>query len=414
MKSPHHEHEDQTAELAETRSLKKGDTLTLPPNNLKTPVEITLAPNAEHPATLTIYRVENLQKNLDGDPYLFVGDKAVGDLHGPSCYREQTFDPEAAYVIASETDVSATQDDAGFIMLYAGQTITIGREQAGSPPSLRENSYVSRGHLILSVDEGPVDKETGGLTIEDTSLNGTQVRFRPASPWDDLREAPTVLSEPDGLPSLIVSYDDARFTPSSSGELPSLAAPYPSAAEKNSDELPSLTPRDEQSVGAEVSPKQAEPSHDQGELMDEMPHRVKELLEWRSRAIDFAKEQVEGMLSALHKNGGSKLKRHLNRIEREASNLTSIANTGSELLSTTLASSVDNETRELLEQSQEMYKRLLDSLDTLLTCMPTDSMDLSAYNEQAEFGWNIAGVKELIRGIRAVDQKLIHRFNQEG
>ena len=125
-------------------------------------------------------------------------------------------------------------------------------------------------------------------------------------------------------------------------------------------------------------------------------------------------EQVEGMLSALHKNDGSKLKRHLNRIEREASNLTSIANTGSELLSTTLASSVDNETRELLEQSQEMYKHLLDGLNTLLTCTLTDLMDLSAYNSQVEFRWNITGVKELIGGIQTVDQKLIHRFNQEG
>lgn len=392
MKSPHHEHEDQTAELAETRLLENGGMLELSSGNFVTPVEITLAPNADHPAVLTIYRAENLQKNTDGSPCLFAGEKSAGAFHGPSCYRKETFDPEAAYVIVSEADVSATQDDAGFIMLYAGQTITIGREQAGSLSSLRENPYVSREHLVLSVDE-----KTGGLTIEDTSTNGTQVKFMPDSPWDNLCEAPT--GSPESL---------------SSDGLPSLAAPYPSAAEKNGDELPSLIPRDEQSVGAEVSPKQAEPSHDQGELMDEMPHRVKELLEWRSRAIDFVKEQVEGMPSALHKNDGSKLKRHLDSIERETSNLTSIANTGSELLSTTLASSVDNETRELLEQSQEMYKRLLDSLKTLLTCMPTDSMDLSAYNEQVEFGWNIAGVKELIRGIRAVDQKLIHRFNQEG
>lgn len=383
MKSPHHEHEKQIAELVETRLLENGYTLTLPPNNLKTPVEITLAPNAEHPATLTIYRVENLQKNC-----------------------EQTFDPEAAYVIVSEADVSATQDDAGFIMLYAGQTITIGREQAGSPPSLRENSYVSRGHLILSADEGSTDKETGGLTIEDTSLNGTQVRFRPASPWDDLREVPTALSEPDGLPSLIVPYD-ARFTPSSSGELPSLAAPYPSAAEKNGDELPSLIPRDKQLVGTEVSPKQAEPSHDQGELMDEMSRRVKELLERRSRAIGFVGEQVEGMLSALHKNDGGKLKRHLDSIERETSNLTSIANTGSELLSTTPVRLVNNETRELLEQSQEIYKRLLEGLENLSTRTPADSMDLSAYNSQVEFRWNITGVEELIGGIRAVDKELI-------
>ncbi len=411
MKSPHHEHEKQIAELAETRLLKKGDTLTLPPNNLKTPVEITLAPNAKDPATLIVYRVD--QPQTDRESRLFMGNKGAGGLHETFHNREQTFDPEAAYVIVSEADVSATQDDAGFIMLYAGQTITIGREQAGSPPSLRENSYVSRGHLILSVDEGSTDKETGRLTIEDTSLNGTRVRFSSASPWDDLREAPTALSEPDGLPSLIVPYDD-RFTPSSSGELPPLAAPSYPPVTRESSELPSLISRDEQSVGTEVSPKQAEPSHDQGELMDEMPHRVKELLEWRSRAIGFVGEQVEGMLSALHKNDGSKLKRHLNRIEREASNLTSIANTGSELLSTTLASSVDNETRELLEQSQEMYKHLLDGLNTLLTCTLTDLMDLSAYNSQVEFRWNITGVKELIGGIQTVDQKLIHRFNQEG
>lgn len=362
MKSPHHEHEKQIAELVETRLLENGDTLTLSPNNLKTPVEITLASNADHPVTLTIYRVENLQKNC-----------------------EQTFDSSAAYVIVSEADVSATQDDAGFIMLYAGQTITIGREQAGSLSSLRENPYVSREHLVLSVDE-----KTGGLTIEDTSTNGTQVKFMPDSPWDNLCEVPT--GSPESL---------------SSDGLPSLAAPYPSAAEKNGDELPSLISRDKQSVGTEVSPKQAEPSRDQGELMDEMSRRVKELLEWRSRAIDFVEEQVKGMLSALHKNDSSKLKRHLNGIEREASSLTSIANTGSELLSTTLASSVDNETRELLRQSQEMYKRLLEGLETLLTCMLTDSMDLSAYNSQVEFRRSIAAVKELIGGIQTVDQELI-------
>ena len=369
MKSPHHEHEDQTAELAETRLLENGGMLELSSGNFVTPVEITLAPNADHPAVLTIYLAENLQKNTDGSPCLFAGEKSAGAFHGPSCYRKETFDPEAAYVIVSEADVSATQDDAGFIMLYAGQTITIGREQAGSLSSLRENPYVSRGHLILSVDE-----KTGGLTIEDTSTNGTQVKFMPDSPWDNLCEAPT--GSPESL---------------SSDGLPSLAVPYPSAAEKNGDELPS-----------------------QGELMDEMPHRVKELLEWRSRAIDFVEEQVEGMLSALHKNDSSKLKWHLNKIGHETSSLTSIANTGSELLSTTLASSVDNETRELLKQSQEMYKYLLDSLKTLLTCMPTDSMGLSAYNSQVEFRRNIAGVKESTGGIRAVDRKLIHRFNQEG
>lgn len=361
MKSPHHEHEKQIAELVETRLLENGDTLTLSPNNLKTPVEITLASNADHPVTLTIYRVENLQKNC-----------------------EQTFDSSAAYVIVSEADVSATQDDAGFIMLYAGQTITIGREQAGSLSSLRENPYVSREHLVLSVDE-----KTGGLTIEDISTNGTQVKFMPDLPWDNLCEVPT--GSPESL---------------SSDGLPPLAAPSYPPVTRESGELSSLIPRDEQ-VGTEVSPKQAEPSHDQGGLMDEMSRRVKELLEWRSRAIDFVEEQVKGMLSALRKNDSSKLKRHLNGIEREASDLTSIANTGSELLSTTLASSVDNETRKLLEQSQEMYKRLLDSLDTLLTCMLTDSMDLSAYNSQVEFRRNIDGVKELTGGIRAVDKELI-------
>lgn len=386
MKSPHHEHEGQTAELAETRLLENGGMLELSSGNFVTPVEITLAPNADHPAVLTIYLAENLQKNTDGSPCLFAGEKSAGAFHGPSCYRKETFDPEAAYVIVSGADVSAAQGDAGFIMLYAGQTITIGREQAGSLSSLRENPYVSREHLVLSVDE-----KTGGLTIEDTSTNGTQVKFMPDSLWDSLCEAPT------GSP---------ESSPSSDG-LPSLAVPYPSAAEKNGDELPSLIPRDEQSVGTEVSPKQAEPSHDQGELMDEMSRRVKELLERRSRAIGFVGEQVEGMLSALHKNNGSKLKRHLNGIERGAGNLTSIANTGSELLSTTLASSVDNETRELLKQSQEMYKRLLEGLETLLTCILTDSMDLSSYNSQVEFRRNIAAVKELIGGIQTVDQELI-------
>lgn len=411
MTLPPYEHKDQTAELAEIRSLENGDMLELSRDSFRTPVEITLAPNADHPAALTIYLAENLQKNTDGSPCLFAGEKSAGAFHGPSCYHEQTFDPEAAYVVVSEADISATQD-AGFIMLYAGQTITIGREQAGSPPSLREDPYVSREHLILSVD-----KKTGGLTIEDTSTNGTQVKFMPNSPWDSLCEAPTGSPESpssDRSPSLVVPYD-ARFTSSlSSDGLPSLVAPH-SPATQGSGELPSLIPRDEQLVGTEVSPEQAEPGHDQGGLMDEMSRRAKELLEWRSRAIGFVGEQVEGMLSALHKNDSGKLKQHLDRIERETSSLTSIAaNTGSELLSTTLASSVDNETRELLEQSQEMYKHLLDGLNTLLTCTLTDLMDLSAYNSQVEFRWNITGVKELIGGIQTVDQKLIHRFNQEG
>lgn len=255
------------------------------------------------------------------------------------------------------------------------------------------------------------------------------MRFSPASPWDDLCEAPTALSEPeqtaepsssaagsnsheslpfpsDGLPSLIVPYDD-RFTPSSSGELPSLAAPYPSVAEKNGDELPSLIPRDERSVGAEVSPQQAEPSHDQGELMDEMSRRVKELLERRSRAIGFVGGKMKEMSEALQEGDGDVLNQCLNEIRHEAGGLTAIANTGSELLSTTPVSSVDNETRELLEQSQEMYKRLLEGLETLLTCMLTDSMDLSSYNSQVEFRRSIAGVKELIGGVQTVDQELI-------
>lgn len=162
MKSPHHEHEDQTAELAETRLLENGGMLELSSGNFVTPVEITLAPNADHPAVLTIYRAENLQKNTDGSPCLFAGEKSAGAFHGPSCYRKETFDPEAAYVIVSEADVSAAQGDAGFIMLYAGQTITIGREQASSPPSLNKNPHVSRGHLILSVDKKPVDKKLVG------------------------------------------------------------------------------------------------------------------------------------------------------------------------------------------------------------------------------------------------------------
>ena len=393
MKSPHHEHEDQTAELPEIRSLENGGTLELSSGNFVTPAEITLAPNAKHPAILTIYRAENLQKNTDGSPCLFAGEKSAGAFHGPSCYREEEFDPEAAYVVVSEADVSATQGDAGFAVLYAGELVTIGREQAGSLSSLRENSYVSREHLVLSVDE-----KTGGLTIEDTSTNGTQVKFMPDSPWDSLCEAPT------GSPE----------SSSSSDELPPLAAPSYPPVTRESGELPSLISRNEQSVGTEVSPEQAEPSHDQGELMDEMSRRVKELLEWRSRAIGFVGGKMKEMSEALQEGDGDVLNQCLNEIRHEAGGLTAIANTGSELLSTTLASSVDNETRELLGQSQEMYRRLLDSLNTLLNCMSTDSMDLSAYSGQAEFGWNITGVKELIRGIRAVDQKLIHRFNQEG
>lgn len=385
MKSPHHEHEKQIAELAETRSLENGGMLELSSGNFVTPVEITLAPNADHPAVLTIYLAENLQKNTDGSPCLFAGEKSAGVFHGPSCYREEEFDPEAAYVIVSEADVSAAQGDAGFAVLYAGEPVTIGREQAGSLSSLRENSYVSREHLVLSVDE-----KTGGLTIEDTSTNGTQVKFMPDSPWDNLCEAPT--GSPESL---------------SSDGLPSLAAPYPSAAEKNGDELPSLIPRDEQLVGTEVSPEQAEPSHDQGELMDEMSRRVKELLERRSRAIGFVGGKMKEMSEALQEGDGDVLNQCLNEIRHEAGGLTAIANTGLELLSTALASSVDNKTRESLRQSQEMYKRLLEGLETLLTCTPTDSIDLSAYNEQAEFGWNITGVEELIGGIRAVDKELI-------
>lgn len=411
MKSPHHEHKDQTAELPEIRSLENGAMLELSSGNFVTPAEITLAPNADHPATLIIYRAENLQKNTDGSPCLFVGDKAAGAFHESSCYREQTFDPAAAYVIVSEADVSAAQGGAGFVVLYAGEQITIGREQAGRLSSLRENSYVSREHLVLSVDE-----KTGGLTIEDTSTNGTQVKFMPDSPWDSLCEAPTGSPESpssDGLPSLVVSYD-ARFASSlPSDELPSLAASHSPVAHV-SGELPSLIPRDGQPVDPEASAGHVEPSHDQGELMDEMSRRVKELLEWRSRAIAFVGGKMKEMSEALQEGDGDVLNQCLNEIRREASGLAVIANTGSELLSTTPVSSVDNKTGELLRQSQEMYKRLLESLENLSTRTPADSMDLSAYSGRAEFGWSIAGLKELISGIQAVDQELIHRFNQEG
>lgn len=287
--------------------------------------------------------------------------------------------------------------------------------------------------------------------------NNTRVTFGPASPWDDLREAPTALSKPEqtmessllescptvepavqpvespswtggavdpssheslssssgGLPSLVVPYD-ARFTPPPpSDELPPLTVDTthftPVAAEDS--ELPPLIPRDEQPVGTELSPGQVELGHDQGESVEGKLHQVKELLGRRLRAVEFVREQLKGVLSALNDDDSDKLKWHIDKIRGNASQLKAIATTGSDILSVALSSVVGSQVGEPLSESQEKYNHLLESLDSLSARAQTDSIDLGNYHWRVGFNQKVTEVNGLIKGIRAVDQELIPHFN---
>lgn len=380
--------------------LKNGETISFSPEEMPSEIVLLLGGSASRgiePVRLRILNVSDWPVSHSGR--LVYSDQETKNKYNNDRY---TIDPTCRFLVVSEDpDLEHAQGMKG---IRPDKPVIIGRDSECERFPELNNVSVSRHHIKIVCDED------GRLTIADTSTNGTQVKFMPDSPWDSLCEAPTGSPESspssDGLPSLVVPHD-ARFTSSlSSDGLPSLAVPH-SPATQGSGELPSLIPRDDQLVGTELSPEQAEPSHDQEEPVEGKLRQMKELLEQRLCTVDFVEEQLKGALSALDEDNGDKLERHMDMIRDNASQLKAIATTGSDLLSVAPSSVVGSQVAELFSESQEKYNHLLEGLRILSTRVQTDSIDLGNDHWRVGFRQQVTEVNGLIKRIRAVDQELI-------
>lgn len=205
-----------------------------------------------------------------------------------------------------------------------------------------------------------------------------------------------------------------RLAESPSEELPSLV-PAPDESEKTttaSQPLPPLTPYRQEEQPSKVN--ETAPSEEKKSFIGEEVRSIMgRLLTGRGLAVGFVASELQNATNALDAHNSSQLSETLGKIGESAGDLLGLIEADLDGLKNALKPDViDNETRNLLDESQEKYKEVLKELDALLNNAKSEALNLGDYILQAGLRARISCIENLIRHIRTLDGELSSRLNQ--